>query len=341
MIAARSHGRGRCLGLLALVPLASCANQEPGAFSPAGSAARELDVLFWILVSLGTAVFVVVLVLFAWAARGRRRDDVVADSPSARRRSNRLVIGGGIVLPVVVLVPLTVAMLVVGDRLSPRLGDAYEIEVIGHQFWWEVIYPEAGVVTANEIHIPIETRIRVLLRTDDVIHSFWVPQLAGKIDMIPGQTTEVVIDADEPGRYLGWCAEFCGVQHARMRFLVIAQEPDEFEAWLVEQASDAAAPTTEAARRGQQVFSEVGCAACHTVRGTEAQGVAGPDLTHLASRETIGALTLPNRRGQLAGWITDPQAAKPGNPMPPTALTSEQLLDLLEYLEGLSSEARP
>jgi cytochrome c oxidase subunit II len=326
----------------AAVVVVACGQQEPGAFRPEGTSARELSVLFWVLVIAGGAVFVGVMVLLVWAALASRHDDAASDGSGVEahrqrheRRSSRLVIGGGVVLPVVVLVPLTIMMLVVGNRLAPRLGDAYEIEVVGHQFWWEVVYPDAGVVTANEIHIPTNTRVRVNLTTADVIHSFWVPQLAGKIDMIPGETTEVLIDADRPGTFIGQCAEFCGVQHARMRFLVIAQPPDEFEQWLVEQAADAAEPETDAARQGAEVFTEVGCAACHTVRGTEADGVVGPDLTHLASRRTLGALTLPNRRGQLAGWITDPQASKPGNLMPPAPLSSEQLLDLLVYLEGL------
>jgi cytochrome c oxidase subunit II len=334
-----SRRSGSAAAVLTLVVLVvACGQQEPGAFRPEGTSARELNVLFWVLVIAGGAVFVGVMITLVLAARGaNRRDDDEPDEARQRheRRSSRLVIGGGVVLPVVVLVPLTIMMLVVGNRLSPRLGDAYEIDVIGHQFWWEVVYPDAGVVTANEIHIPTNTRIRVNLATADVIHSFWVPQLAGKIDMIPGETTEVLIDADRPGTFIGQCAEFCGVQHARMRFLVIAQPPEEFEQWLVEQAADAAQPETDAARRGAEVFVEVGCAACHAVRGTDATGVVGPDLTHLASRQSLGALTLANRRGQLAGWITDPQAAKPGNLMPPTPLSSEQLLDLLAYLEGL------
>lgn len=323
------------VGVAAAAVTASGCGDAGGSFSPAGSAARELQGLFWAMVILGGAVFVLVVVAFVWAARARRLDEAAVDGPDAERRRALLVLGGGIALPVVVLVPLTIAMLVVGDRLSPRLGDAYEIEVIGHQFWWEVRYPEPGAVTANEVHIPTDTRVRVVMRTEDVIHSFWVPQLAGKIDMIPGQTTEVILETDEPGRYLGYCAEFCGLQHANMRFLVVAQPPDEFAAWLEDLAADAVEPTTEAAQVGREVFGAVGCAACHTVRGTEFDGDAGPDLTHFASRSTIGAVTYPNRRGYLAGWVIDPQAAKPGNPMPPTPMTGEQLLSLLEYLEGL------
>jgi cytochrome c oxidase subunit II len=323
------------IGLLA----SGCADQEPGALAPRGTQATEIGWLFWFMVVLGTAVFVLVLALFALAARrrdARSRDDLEAIDEGAARRSTRLVIGGGIVLPVVILVPLTVMMLMVAERISPHAADdALEIEIVGHQFWWEVRYPGTDAVTANEIHIPTDTPVRFVMTTEDVIHSVWVPQLAGKIDMIPGQTTYLQLDATEPGEYAGYCAEFCGIQHARMRFLVIAHEPDEFESWLANEASPATEPASEAAARGREVFTEVGCAACHAVRGTDADGVLGPDLTHLASRRTLGAATVPNERGQLGGWITDPQAVKPGNLMPPTPLTAGQLLDLLAYLEGL------
>lgn len=316
----------------AIVVLAACASQDQGAFQPRGSAARTTNILFWSMLAVGVAVCAAVLVLLARAARGRDPDD--GDDAAVERRSVRLVVGGGVVLPVVVLVVLALSMLFVSDRLAGGADADLEIEVTAHQYWWEVHYP-GGVVTANEIHIPVDTRVRVVLHTADVIHSFWVPQLAGKIDMLPGETTDLVIDADEPGTYLGQCAEFCGVQHARMRFLVVAQPDDEFADWLDAQAGDARQPVGDAARRGASTFVEVGCASCHTVRGTTAAGREGPDLTHLASRKTLGAATLDNGRGQLGGWITDPQAAKPGNEMPPTPLTGQQLLDLIAYLEGL------
>ncbi len=311
---------------------AGCGDQEPGAFAPRGPDSRDLMVLFWVMTVAGGLIFVGVLVALVMSARGRRPGE---GDDQVDRRSARLVVGGGILLPIVVLVPLTIGMLVVGNRISPRLDDAYEIRVRGHLFWWEVAYPEAGAVTANEIHVPTGTRVRLVMDTADVIHSVWVPQLAGKIDMIPGQETALTFTAEEPGVFLGQCAEFCGIQHARMRFLLVAHEPAAFEEWLANEASPAREPATEAAERGEATFVEVGCAACHQVRGTEAVGVVGPDLTHIASRRTLGAGILPNTRGQLGGWIADPQAVKPGNLMPPTPLTSQQLLDLLEYLEGL------
>ncbi len=316
-----------------VLALAGCGDQEPGALLPRGSVAQEIGGLTLLLVVLGAAVFVLVLVALGMAVRS---SPLGSGEAVATARSRRLVLGGGVVLPVMVLVPLTVAMLVSGNRLTHRQGDVgLTIEVVGHQFWWEVRYPDLGVVTANEIHLPVDTPVRLLLTSADVIHSVWVPQLAGKVDMIPGKTNELRFDADTPGVFRGFCAEFCGLQHGRMHFLVIAQTADDFEAWITEQAEPAAPPADETAARGMEIFSEHGCAACHAVRGTDAVGVAGPDLTHLASRRTLGAGTVANRRGNLAGWVVDPQGIKPGNLMPPTPLDAAELDLLLRYLEGL------
>ncbi len=324
----------------AAVLLAGCADQEWGAFRPRGSAASDLNVLFWVMLALGLAVFVLVVVLFARAARGNpvaSEDDPARRSRSEadERRAARLVIGGGIVLPVIVLIPLTVVMLVVGNRLAPRLGDGYEIRVVAHQFWWEIEYPETGMVTANEIHIPAGTPVQLRLETADVIHSVWVPELAGKIDMIPGQTTEMRIEADQPGRYLGQCAEFCGAQHARMRFVVVAHPPADFDLWLADQTGPARSPSGELAVGGAQLFAEVGCAACHSIRGTDADGVLGPDLTRIATRATLAAGTVDNTPAHMAEWILDPQGVKPGNRMPATPLTDDQVAALVAYMEQL------
>jgi cytochrome c oxidase subunit II len=318
-------------GAAATVAVVGCSEQEPGAFSPRSADARDVGFLFWAMVLTGAAVFTVVIVLLVVAGRGRRSDDELG---AVERRSGRLVFGGGVLLPVVILVPLSVLMLIVGNRMSPDRDVELEVEVVGHQFWWAIRYPD-GTETANELHIPVDTSVRVVLHANDVIHSFWVPQLAGKIDMIPGETTELVIRADEPGTYLGQCGEFCGVQHARMRFLVVAEPAAEFEAWWDAQAADAERPEGAAAERGEVVFAEFGCAACHTVRGTMAEGELGPDLTHVASRSTLGAATVVNDRDRMADWVSDPQGIKPGNLMPPSPLRRDQLRDLLDYLEGL------
>jgi cytochrome c oxidase subunit II len=177
--------------------------------------------------------------------------------------------------------------------------------------------------------------VRIVLESADVIHSFWIPELGGKTDMIPGQQTEMILEADAPGRYLGQCAEFCGIQHARMRMVVIAQEREEFDDWLAAQAEPAMPPVGAAAERGSELFAEVGCASCHVVRGTAAGGELGPDLTHVASRTTLAAVTRTNTRDDLAEWIADPQSVKPGALMPPAPVSDADLDDLVAYVEGL------
>lgn len=334
-----------------IVVLAGCGG-EPNALAPRGTGAREIAVLWWVMFGLGVAVFVLVAVVLARSVGhrpgrpGRRRRagtpggeetgeaDHIEDP--AERAGQRWMLLGGVVLPVVVILPISLLTLVIGDRLWSQGGDdALEVELIGHQFWWEVRYPDTGAVTANEIHIPAGEPVRISMTSEDVIHSFWVPSLHGKVDLIPGEETHLVIDADQPGRYEGLCAEFCGIQHTHMKLLVIAHPAEEFEAWLARESADAAPPATDAARAGAAAFTELGCASCHAVRGTDAVGAVGPDLTHIASRLTLGANTIPNDRGNLAGWIADPQRIKPGNKMPPTVLDAEDLRALVAYLEGL------
>jgi cytochrome c oxidase subunit 2 len=238
-------------------------------------------------------------------------------------------------MPVVVLVGVYALSLGTMRAIRGQGSDEVVIDVIGHQFWWEVRYPNQEIVTANEIHIPVGEPVALRLTSADVIHSFWVPELHGKLDLTPGLTTHLLLQADQPGEYRGQCAEFCGVQHARMGLLVIAGTRADFDAWVARQQLPAAPPTDEVAIAGQQVLLGSSCVYCHTVAGTNATGTLGPDLTHLASRRTLAAATVPNTRGHLAGWIIDPQAIKPGNKMPPTNLSAEELLALLAYLETL------
>lgn len=244
---------------------------------------------------------------------------------------------GGIIMPVIIIAIIftfsTRGLVAIGDL---RADDAVTIDIVAHQFWWEVSYPEEGFVTANEIHIPVGESVDIRLTSEDVIHSFWVPSLHGKIDIMPGHTTSITLKAEETGTFRGQCAQFCGVQHANMAFLVIAQEPDEFRAWAANQAEPAATvPDDPAIVRGQDIFMSSMCVYCHTVRGTAAVGTLGPDLTHFNSRYTIGAGILDNNRGNLAGWIVDPQEIKPGNHMPGITLSGEDLDSLLDYLESL------
>jgi cytochrome c oxidase subunit II len=251
---------------------------------------------------------------------------------------------GGVIIPIPILLIVLIYTLFVGEAttLSGRvLGADVEpnvtIDVIGHQFWWEVRYLQEDVVTANEIHIPVGEPVLIRLVSADVIHSFWVPQLHGKIDLVPGTTNTIRLQADEPGVFRGICAEFCGAQHAHMHFLIIAQPQTEFLAWLEHQRQPAAQPADALIEQGQQVFFGAACVYCHAIRGVTAEPVTtiGPDLTHVASRRTLAAGMIENNRGNLGGWILDPQGIKPGNRMPSTRMNSEEFHALLSYMESL------
>lgn len=323
--------------------LAGC--EMPLALDPRGPAATEIARIWWLLFWTAVVVSLVVFALLAVAVRRGRRaerdgtDTHLTPEDGARlegRTTGYVLIGGGLV-PALILIAatvLTLTGLAVFDR--PPDGAEHTITVRGHMFWWEVEYPDHGVVTANEIHVPVGRPVRFELETVDVIHSFWVPQLHGKLEMVPGTTNVMYLQADEPGTYFGKCAEFCGQQHANMEFLLIAEEEADFEAWLERQAADASEPGDAVAERGREVFVGSPCAACHTIRGVStATAEAGPDLTHLASRRTLAARTLPNVPGNLAGWVLDPQGIKPGNQMPAVNLAPDDFHALLAYLEGL------
>ena len=323
-----------CL-VLAAALLGGCGDQST--LSPKSRPAREISTLWWWMLVVASVVFAgaVGMLALAWWRRRRTGLPLLGEREQA---ISGLVVAFGIVIPAVVLVSLfVVANLVVAkdtEAPDPR-STRMTLRVVGHQWFWEVRYPGSPAVTANEIHIPTRTRIDVLATTGDVIHSFWVPQLNRKIDMINGRTNRVLLYADKPGVYRGQCAELCGLQHTHMAFEVIAEPPDRFRAWLARMASPAAAPTTPLAREGQRVFYSEQCASCHTIRGTSAVGRVGPDLTHLASRTTLAALTIPNSRAELADWIRDPQAIKPGNKMPALGLREDQIRALVDYLSGL------
>lgn len=216
-------------------------------------------------------------------------------------------------------------------------GDVVTIKAVGNQWWWAFDYPELGITTANELYVPTDRPVRVELESVDVIHSFWVPQLGWKLDMIPGRTNIMNFTVEAPGTFDGACAEFCGAQHAWMRLKVIAVPGDQFASWSAREAASAATPSSIIARDGESTFLRQSCAACHTVQGTAAQGKVGPDLTHFASRETIGAGVLENTPENLEAWLRHPQAYKPGIVMPDyDRLTDEQIRALVEYLEGLT-----
>jgi cytochrome c oxidase subunit 2 len=239
-----------------------------------------------------------------------------------------------VILPALILISVFVVSLADMRSLS-RSGEeaSLEIEVTGHDWWWEARYPN-GAVTANEIHIPVGEPVRLRLETADVIHSFWVPRLQGKTDLISGRVRHMWLQADEPGRYRGQCAEFCGLQHSNMDFFVVADPPARFRSWLANAAAPATPPTGLAAD-GEETFLSSTCVACHAVRGTPATAEVGPDLTHVAERSTLLAGTIRNTADGLERVIVEPQTLKPGVAMPPTELTAERLRALVAYLEQL------
>lgn len=314
--------------LLVLVLLATaCSSAADGAFAPAGPTARQPYLLTWLMIILGTVIYLLVGAVLLVALRRRP----AVEEAHARRIDRRMIIVGGLLLPAPVLLVLLVANIAVlaGQDSDPTM----RIEIEGYQYWWEVRYPEQGIVTANEVHIPTGEPIELMLSTDDVIHSWWVPELSGKRDLIPGQSNVLLIEADRPGIYRGQCAEFCGIQHANMAMFVVAHEPAAFASWAASQATPPPALTANL-QRGQDVFID-NCAGCHAVQGTPANGQEGPDLTHFASRMTIGAGAVPNDRGHLGGWVANAQSIKPGNLMPPIPIPASGMNDLLDYLESL------
>ncbi len=320
--------------LLTSTPLAAagCSGIQ-SALDPAGSDAQRIYVLTLVMTTGGALIFlgVTALLLYAIFAEPSRR---------AWLGSRRTVLYGGLAFPIVVLsFLLPYGLIVMRDTDAPAPG-ALPIAVIGEQYWWRVRYPateaQPEFATANEIVVPVGRPISISVTSADVIHSFWIPNFGGKIDMIPGRVNRLNFTAERPGVYRGVCAEFCGDQHARMAFDVVALEPDAFAVWRTGQSQPAPAPPTPFLERGQDLFRTGGCGSCHAVRGTDAKGQFGPDLSHVGSRRTIGAGQFPNNVGTLAGWIANTQHIKPGVRMPSYGtLTGEDLRALAGYLESL------
>ncbi|HEX6042808.1 cytochrome c oxidase subunit II [Longimicrobium sp.] len=329
----------RSAHLLAGAALLGACGRQLSAVDPAGPQARRIGELGLFLTVVGSVVWILVVGFLFYAVwRGRRRTES-AGGPEVERTMWRWTIGAVAVTTVILLVVL-VYNFDTGRRLA-RFPDesALVVRVTGHQWWWQVDYQDPRYdrrfTTANEIHVPVGRKVRIEVQSGDVIHSFWVPALHGKLDLIPGYTGVTAFQADRAGVYRGRCAEFCGLQHAHMDVLVIAQAPAEFAAWYDAQVRGAAVPADSPQQKGQQVFLSRGCVMCHTVRGTPAGSRVGPDLTHVGSRRTLASGTLPNTRGHLAGWVVDPQRIKPGTQMPPNPLPSDELHALLSYLQSL------
>jgi cytochrome c oxidase subunit II len=310
-------------------------SRSPSPLSPAGDDARILgqEITFQ-LVAGGIVLLLVFGILVAIAIRHRRRSAVGVPNTDDEE-GVRWIWLGGLALPLVVLTAVVGwsarSVIALDDSKRP----ARTIEVIAHRWWWEVRYPGERITTANELALPVGQPVRLRLQTADVIHSFWVPQLGRKADMVPGRITKLELTAEKPGTYLGECQEYCGLNHARMRFHVEAMAPGDFQAWLGREQAAAAQPDAATERDGLRVFLDKGCANCHTIAGTPALGQVGPALTHIASRETVAAGTLRNTRGRLAAWISDPQHFKRDALMPRLDLSGPELQKLLDYLESL------
>ena len=304
----------------------------PPVLNPAGPYAGSITTLSWILFAMAAAVLLVVLIAVYLALFGRREVQ--------KKLGGKMAIWlGGIAFPAVVLTVLLVYGLSLTRHLSgPIQGTELRVRVTGEMWWWRVAYLDGQgreiIHDANELHIPAGRPVVLELESADVIHSFWVPRLSGKLDMIPGRRNLMRIQADAPGVFGGQCAEYCGGPHALMGFTVIAHEPAQF-ARLMQSRLSREQATVAATSAGVRLFETTGCAACHRIAGTSANGLAGPDLTYVGTRRMLGAGILPNNRGTLMGWIGNSQAIKPNNRMPPyTVLTAEQLTKLAIYLEA-------
>lgn len=305
----------------------------PPVLDPHGPFSSSITTLSWVLIALMTGIFLLVCAALWVALFGSER---------LRKRlgGEKTVRWLGLFIPTGILAVLLATSLWLSAQLSGVTGDEPRMQVAGNIYWWRVAYlDEQGrqiIADANELHIPVGQPVLLELTSEDVIHSFWVPKLGGKMDMIPGRVNTLRLQADRPGVYGGQCAEFCGGAHSLMGFIVVAHEPEDWQRWLASKRSPPTAEASPEAARGAQLFTEVGCAACHRIGGTAAQGLAGPDLTHVGARRSLGAGILPNNRGTLTGWIGDSQSIKPNNRMPAyRSLPAEDLNALAAYMESL------
>jgi cytochrome c oxidase subunit 2 len=290
--------------------------------------------VWWLLLALGTFVAVVVLVAVIVAMfRGRdsNRDTNNGETTGTERR---FIIGGGLVFPIIVLSVVAVVTVHSTATLRKSAPDAQVVDVIGEQWFWRIDYPNEGITTANELRLAVDRPAELHLRANDVIHSFWVPQLAGKLDMIPGQSSVLRFTPQQVGTFRGECAEFCGLQHANMNFVVDVMSQNDFDTWVREHQVTPAAPSDPLARQGQQDFASLACAGCHTIKGLT-DGTLGPDLTDIGGRSTLGASTVPNDDAHLSTWMSNAGLLKPGVKMPPIDLTSDQATALVAYLRTL------
>jgi cytochrome c oxidase subunit 2 len=316
------------------------------ALNPTGPQAQNLSRLWWLFFIVCSVVFVIVMIAVLLSLRNRTSEPPVAvaptvEPPQAQEQKRRNVVVSAITVTVIILFVFLIASYSAGRSMTAELAhkNGLNIELTGHQWWWEVRYDDVDAsnifTTANEIHIPVGVPVTFSLKAADVIHSFWVPNLSGKKDLIPGKINTIWLQADKPGVYRGQCAEYCGLQHARMALWVVAEPQDQFNAWRQNQTQTSVSPATDSQRYGQQVFLAAPCVMCHAINGTPAGSNFGPNLTHVGSRNTIAAATLSNTREHLMQWIVNSQQFKPGNRMPQNNLGQTELDALVDYLQSL------
>jgi cytochrome c oxidase subunit 2 len=331
---------------LTLSPLLAATDLQ-SSLNPTGAQAANISSLWWLYFWTLSAIFVAVLICVCIAiGRSRTKAVMIKDSPASPAESTErrifVIVSSCVGATVLILFALLFLDIFTSRSVYALSSDPHplSLKVTGHQWWWQVEYqdpdqPSNLVVTANEMHVPVGKVVRIELRSDDVIHSFWMPNISGKKDLIPGHPTKTWLKADQAGTFHGQCAEFCGHQHAHMRLEFVAEPPEKFNSWLAQARQNAHTPSNPSEQRGQQVFLANQCVMCHNIEGTPARATLGPDLTHFGSRTTLAAGSFPNTRGYLAGWIANPQNVKPGVRMPPNVLSSDDLNALVDYLQSL------
>jgi cytochrome c oxidase subunit 2 len=335
----------RLIGAILLLALTGCSGWQ-SALDAHGSSAVEIKQLIILIVAICSVVWMLVMLALLralWRGGSRVMEPLHVDPAlqldQAAERRSKIAVSAAVLVTAVIVGGFTVASYVTTRAISTRSTDELTIKVRGLQWWWGIEYVGATsderFETANEIHIPVGRDIRLQLEGLDVIHSFWVPSLAGKQDLIPGRPNDLRIRADRPGIYRGQCAEFCGMQHAHMAFIVIAEDQAQFDQWAAGQRLPAPSSAVQEIAAGREVFLSKQCAACHTIRGTDASGKTGPDLTHVGSRKYIASGLFETTRGSLAAWIADPQTLKPGNNMPMVPLTAEELRSVSAFMASL------
>jgi cytochrome c oxidase subunit 2 len=337
-MARRFASRMGAVGLA--VACAGCAANRQSALDTHGPQADSIGGLMLTFGVVCAAVWILVMLGLAGSLLRRRATLEAPATPSERStRRSTIIVSALVGATVIIITALTLLSFFATRGLTAANPDALVIRLRSYQWWWEASYrdprPDHVFAVANEMHVPVGQPVRILLEAPDVIHSFWVPSLSGKKDLIPGRNNEITITAERPGTYRGQCAQFCGLQHAHMAFFVIADTPADFAAWQNAQLQPSAGPSNPEEEAGRRVFLSKPCAACHTVAGTTAAGTLGPDLTHVGSRTTIAAGLLPTTRGSLAAWIADPQTIKPGNNMPMVALSGDELRAVSAYMSSL------